>query len=36
MMLPTENVADQTDHFTDAFVAKTLHTAMTLWRRYDV
>ena len=31
-----ESDADQTDHFANVFVAKTLSTVMTLWRRYDV
>ena len=32
----TESVGDQTDHFANAFVCKTLRTVMTLWRRYNV
>ena len=31
-----ENIADQTDHFADVFVRKTLRTVMTLWWHYDV
>ena len=31
----TESVADQTFHFADTFVHKTLRTIM-IWRRYDV
>ena len=32
----TESIADQTDHFADVLVRKTLHTVMTFWRRYDI
>ena len=31
MMLYTESIADQTDHFADGFVCKT----MMLWWHYD-
>ena len=30
MTLYAENAADQTDHFADALVMKTVHTAMML------
>ena len=36
MTLYTESVADQTDHFANAFVRKMLRTVVTLWRRNNV
>ena len=36
MTLYTESVADQTDHFLNAFVCEKLPMAITFWRRLKV